>query len=80
MRDPELIISPSIIANSDTLVSHMLNNADDVEMASGFFMSKASTADSLRKLAVGEAMVKVNHPRPLSLVRCKVATWERETP
>ena len=71
------MVSPSIIANSDTLVSHMLNNADDVEMAAGFFLSRASTADSLRKLAVGEAMVQVDHPRPLSPVRCKAATWER---
>ena len=68
-----MLVSPNIIANSNTLISHMLNNADDIDAAAGFFMGGASVKDSLRRLTVGEAMVQINSPRPLSPIRCKVS-------
>ncbi len=67
-----ILVSPNIIANSNTLICHMLNNAEDIETAAGFFMGGASTADSLRRLPVGEAMIQINSPKPLNPIRCRV--------
>ncbi len=68
-----MLVSPNIIANSNTLISHMLNNTDDIDAAAGFFMGGTSVKDSLRRLSVGEAMVQINAPRPLNPVRCRVS-------
>ena len=68
------LVSPNIIANSNVLISHMLNNQEDVETAAGYFVESRSIGDSLRRLAVGEAMVQVNTPRPQNAVRCRVST------
>jgi len=67
-----ILVSPNIIANSNTLISHMLNNSDDIETSAGFFMGGTSIADSLRRLSVGEAMIQINSPKPLTPIRCKV--------
>jgi hypothetical protein len=42
------------------LISHMLNNQEDIERTAGCFMENGSIGDSLRRLAIGEATVQVN--------------------
>jgi hypothetical protein len=35
-------------------------------------MGRTSIADSLRRLSVGEAMIQINSPKPLTPIRCRV--------
>jgi uncharacterized protein len=67
-----ILVSPNIIANSNTLISHMLNNSGDIEEAGSFFMGRPTISDSLRRLAVGEAMLQINSPKPLNPIRCRI--------
>ncbi|MDE1852144.1 MAG: DUF87 domain-containing protein [Thaumarchaeota archaeon] len=67
------LISQNIIANSNTLICHMLNNQLDIEYASGFFIG-SNIKDSLRRLPVGTAMLQVNHPEPKDSARVRVGT------
>jgi DNA helicase HerA-like ATPase len=75
------LVSPNIIANSNTLICHMLNNIDDTGTAAGFFVGGKQFSDSLRRLPVGEALVQINAPVPKNVIRCRVGTAEqRGTP
>lgn len=73
------LVSPNIIANSNTLVCHMLNNVEDTETAAGFFVGGKPLAEALRRLSVGEALVQINSPVPRSAVRCRVGTREQRS-
>jgi len=56
------LVSPNIIANSNTLISFMLDNQDDVDAVAGFLVGGARDAhvkETLRKLPVGEALVQL---------------------
>lgn len=72
------LISQNVIANSNTLVCHMLNNELDIEAAAGFFVG-SSIKDSLRKLPVGVAMVQVNHPEPKDALRVVIGTADQRS-
>jgi DNA helicase HerA-like ATPase len=74
-----ILVSPNIIANSNTLICHMLNNFDDTETAAGFFMGGQQLRDTLRRLPVGEALVQINAPVPLNAIRCRVGTKEQRS-
>jgi type IV secretory pathway VirB4 component len=70
------LVSPNIIANSNTVISFMLNNMLDIETVAGFFVGGTRDnhiRDMLRQLPVGEAMLQLNHPVPKSPARCRVA-------
>ena len=69
------LVSPNIIANSNTVISFMLNNMLDIETVAGYFVSGTRDGhihEMLRMLPVGEAMLQSNHPVPRSPVRCRV--------
>lgn len=71
------LISPNIIANSNTLISFMLNNQDDIDTVAGYFVGGSRDGrvkETLRKLPVGEALVQSNHPDPREAVRCRIGT------
>jgi len=70
------LVSPNIIANSNTVISFMLNNMLDIETVAGYFVGGTRDdhiRDMLRQLPVGEAMLQLNHPVPKSPARCRVA-------
>ena len=71
------LISPNIIANSNTLISHMLNNQEDISIVSSFLIGGSSVKETLRKLQVGEALVQVNYPRPKNAMYCRMGTTEQ---
>jgi len=74
------LISPNIIANSNTLISFMLNNEEDIETVAGFFVGGSRDGhlkDNLRKLPVGEALVQLNHPQPRDAARWRIGTEEQ---
>lgn len=62
------LISSNVIANCNTLISHMLNNYMGIEAAAGFFIG-SGVGEQLRKLPVGVAMLQGNHPEPKESVR-----------
>jgi len=71
------LVSPNIIANSNTVISFMLNNMIDIETVAGYFVGGTRddhVRDMLRQLPVGEAMLQLNHPVPKSPARCRVAS------
>jgi len=71
------LVSPNIIANSNTIISFMLNNMTDIEAVAGYFVGGTKddhVKDMLRRLPVGEAMLQLNHPVPRSPTRCSVAS------
>jgi len=71
------LISPDIIANSNTLISFMLNNQDDIDTVAGFMVGGAAGGhikETLRKLPVGEALLQLNHPQPRDAARCRIGT------
>jgi hypothetical protein len=71
------LVSPNIIANSNTLISFMLNNQDDVDAVAGFLVGGARDAhvkETLRGLPVGEALVQLNHPQPREAAKCRIGT------
>jgi DNA helicase HerA-like ATPase len=65
------LVSENVIANCNTLISHMLNNKADIEATAGFFVG-SGVGDQLRKLPVGVAMMQGNHPEPKDSVRVRV--------
>ncbi|MDG6993672.1 MAG: ATP-binding protein, partial [Nitrososphaerota archaeon] len=67
------LLSQNVIANSNTLICHMLNNETDLEAAAGFFVG-SNVKDSLRRLPVGVGMLQVNHPEPKDAVRVRIDT------
>lgn len=70
------LVSPNVIANSNTIVSFMLNNVLDIETVAGYFVGgtrDGHVSEMLRLLPVGEAMLQLNHPTPKSPARCRVA-------
>jgi hypothetical protein len=72
------LVSPNIIANSNTVISFMLNNMLDIETVAGYFVGGTRddhVKDMLRQLPVGEAMLQLNHPVPKSPARCRVTSW-----
>jgi hypothetical protein len=72
------LVSPNIIANSNTIISFMLNNMLDIETVSGYFVGGTRDdhiRDMLRQLPVGEAMLQLNHPVPKSPARCRVESF-----
>jgi len=74
------LISANVVANSNTLVSFMLNNQDDVETVAGYFvggLKDGRVQETLRRLPVGEAMVQLNHPQPRDAIRCRIGTEEQ---
>ncbi len=67
------LISSNIIANSNTLITHMLNNGNDIERVAGFLVGNlASLKNLLRLQPVGHALVQVNHPTPLPAAFCRM--------
>jgi Helicase HerA, central domain len=69
------LVSPNVIANSNTVISFMLNNTLDIETVAGYFVGGTRNdhvKDTLRQLPVGEAMLQLNHPVPRSPARCRV--------
>jgi len=71
------LVSPNVIANSNTIISFMLNNMLDIETVAGYFVGGTRddhVKDMLRRLPVGEAMLQLNHPVPRSPMRCRVAS------
>ena len=74
------LISPNIIANSNTIISFMLNNQDDIETVAGFLVGETRDGrikEMLRKLPVGEALVQLNHPQPRDAARCRIGTEDQ---
>ena len=75
------LISPNIIANSNTLISFMLNNQDDIETVAGYYVGGGSRdghlRETLRRLPVGEALVQLNHPQPRDACRCRIGTEQQ---
>ena len=72
------LLSQNVIANSNTLVCHMLNNEPDIEAAAAFFIG-SGVGDSLRKLPVGVGMLQVNHPEPRDAIRVRMGTGVKGT-
>jgi DNA helicase HerA-like ATPase len=71
------LVSSNIIANSNTLISFMLNNQEDIDAVAGFLVGGARDAhvkETLRRLPVGEALVQLNHPQPREAARCRIGT------
>ncbi len=68
------LISPNIIANSGTVLTHLLTNSRDVETIVNYSLTTSPdiTGKLVRRLGPGEAMVQVNHPRPIPATFCSV--------
>jgi DNA helicase HerA-like ATPase len=69
-------LSENIIANSNTVICHMINNHDDIETGLGYFNWSRSSdylRDRLRGLSVGYGFLRVNHPAPSKPLYCTVA-------
>ncbi len=74
------LISPNVIANSNTLISFMLNNEEDIDTVAGFLVGGSRDGhvkEMLRKLPVGEALVQLNHPQPRDAARWRIGTEEQ---
>ncbi|MGH9917683.1 MAG: hypothetical protein ACRD6W_02240, partial [Nitrososphaerales archaeon] len=58
------------------LISFMLNNQEDIDTVAGFLVGGGNghIKETLRKLAVGEALVQLNHPQPRDAARCRIGT------
>ena len=69
------LISSNILANSNTLISFLLNNRQDVKTVSGFLAGdwEGGYYLPLRFLPVGEAILQLNHPIPKEPV--VIRTW-----
>jgi DNA helicase HerA-like ATPase len=65
------LVSQNVIANCNTLISHMLNNQADIESAAGFFVG-SGVGEQLRRLPVGVAMLQENHPEPKDSLRVRI--------
>jgi DNA helicase HerA-like ATPase len=70
------LLSQNVIANSNTLICHMLNNDADIEAAAGFFIG-SNVKDSLRRLPVGVGILQLNHPEPRDAVRVRMGTRDQ---
>ncbi len=67
------LISPNIIANSNTLIAHMLNNRHDIEKVAAYLVgSPDHWAQVIRTLPVGYATVQFNNPAPKQAMLCKM--------
>jgi type IV secretory pathway VirB4 component len=72
------LISPNVIANSNTLIAFMLNNQEDAEAVAGSLAGgDGRLRETLRRLPVGEALVQLNHPRPRDAFRCRIGTEDQ---
>jgi len=65
------LVSQNVIANCNTLLSHLLNNQTDIEAAAGYFIG-SGVGDQLRRLPVGTAMIQVNYPEPKDSIRVRI--------
>jgi hypothetical protein len=70
------LIAQNVIANSNTIICHMLNNEVDIEAAAGFFIG-SNVVDSLRRLPVGVALLQSNHPEPKDPARVVIGTTDQ---
>ena len=69
------LVSPNILSNSGTLISHLLVNERDVEAVAGHLLGgseERSVRHSLRTLQTGMAVVQRNFPAPVLPVVCRV--------
>lgn len=67
------LISPNIIANSNTLIAHMLNNRHDIDRMTDYFVGGPDHwAQVIRTLPVGCAAVQLNHPAPRQAMLCRM--------
>ncbi len=73
------LVSPNVVANSNTVISFMLNNMLDIEAVAGYFVGGTRddhVREMLRQLPVGVAVVQLNHPEPRPPARCKVRDFD----
>lgn len=73
------LISPNILSNSSTVVSHLLVNEKDIDVVSGYLLegSKGLVARRwLRTLSTGSAVVQQNFPVPRRPVVCAIGATE----
>jgi DNA helicase HerA-like ATPase len=68
------LISSNIIANSGMVMTHLLTNARDVETIVSYSLTSSPdvVGKIIRRQGPGEAVVQVNHPRPMPATFCSV--------
>ena len=76
------LISPNIIANSNTLISFMLNNQDDIETVAGCYVGggiqETATFGRPFEGSLSERRsCQLNHPQPRDACRCRIGTEQQ---
>jgi hypothetical protein len=74
------LISPNILANSSTVISHLLINQRDIDAVSGYFLEGSENVAlkrAVRTLETGSAVVQMNFPVPVRPVVCSVGVVGR---
>jgi hypothetical protein len=71
------LISPNILANSNTIICHLLTSDRDIEAVTNYFVEGvrySAMKHNIRTLTTGHAFVQLNFPKPIHSIQCSIGT------